>query len=150
MEKINNSSLIAEKFYSAECGRCGKILAEQKGHLWRCGTQSAEEDAEEAGWRKIDNHFYCPDCCHYDKKRGRYVIKGRENDYMCGDEVYMMDRNKIVQGIITGKNDDGTIGVRLKSGVYYHYKREKDVFRTPEALAQYLVFNYRQDNKFIL
>lgn len=148
MNDINNSSLVEKNIYSAKCGRCGKILAEQKGHLWRCGTQSAEEEAEKAGWRKIDTHFYCPDCCHYDKKRDRYIVNGRENDPMRGDVVYVMSHNEIMQGTITGRNDDETLGVHLKSG-YYRYK-EKDIFRTPEALAQYLVFSYRQNNKFIL
>lgn len=146
MEKINNSSLVAEKFYSAECGRCGKVLADQKGYQWRHDAQSVEEDVKKAGWQKIDNLHYCPDCCHYSKERGRYVIKGRENDYMRGDVVYMMNCNKIVQGIISSRNDDGTLVVRLKPGIYVRYK-EKDIFRSSEALAQYLVFSYRQSNQ---
>lgn len=150
MNNINNSSVVSGKFYSVACERCGQILGDQWGYSWKSNPQSVEEDIKKAGWHKIDNYCYCPDCCHYSRERVRYVVNGRENDYMSGDTVYMMDHNEIVQGIITGRNDDGTLGVRLKSGVYHHYKREKDVFRTPEALAQYLVFSYRQDNKFIL
>ena len=146
MEKINNSSLVAEKFYSAECGRCGKILADQKGYQWRRGTQSVEEDVKKAGWQKIDDLCYCPECCHYSKERGRYVIKGRENDLMRGDVVYVMYCNEIAQGIISSRCDDGILSVRLKPGIYRMYK-EKDIFRSSDALAQYLVFSYRQNNQ---
>jgi len=148
MENINKSSLVAENFYSAECGRCKKILGDQKGYQWRLDIHSVEEDVKKAGWQKIDNLHYCPDCCHYSKERGRYVVKGRENDYMCGDVVYVMHCNEILQGTISSRNDDGTLEIRLRPG--YDCCTEKEIFRTPEALAQYLVFNCRQDNKFIL
>ena len=149
MKNINGSSLVAETFYTAECGCCGKILGEQEGYRWRHNNDVVKEDVEKAGWKKIGNLYYCPNCCHYDRQRGRWLLNSQTGAFIKGEIVYVMYSDSIREGIIEGKQegrrDRNSYSVNL-SGHYMVYP-EKEIFRSAEALAQYLVFGSRQSRK---
>lgn len=144
MAKLSNMTTRIQ--FSMECCRCGKILATKKGEDWYSTPDLAERAAGDAEWREIEGNYYCPDCCHYDRQRGRYVVNGREDAFMQGDIVYLMYENEIREAEYISRDDNGYLNLRISCGLYLR-RREKEIFRSAESLAQYLVFGAKQKSR---
>lgn len=54
------------KMFTIVCDGCGKDVNEGTGYSgWNCDNY-IEEIRQEAGWEKVDDKHYCPDCFEYD------------------------------------------------------------------------------------
>ena len=59
--------------YGVTCDRCGETLINSNDNSAWYDRGTAEEEADEADWRQVGDHYYCPNCYQEDADGNRTI-----------------------------------------------------------------------------